>query len=55
MAEAPFSRRQGYAGRAQEITIWEDAPESLRYFVLEAAREGGPQTKHHATDRLQRS
>ena len=34
MAEAPFSRRHGYSGQAQEITIWEDAPESLRSFVF---------------------
>lgn len=30
----PFSKRHGYRS-AKEITIWEDAPRSLRYFVLE--------------------
>jgi hypothetical protein len=41
MAEAPFSRRHGYSGQAQEITIWEDAPESLRSFVLSRAEDLG--------------
>jgi hypothetical protein len=39
MTETPFTRRQGCIGWAKEITIWEEAPESLRYFVLEAATE----------------
>jgi hypothetical protein len=37
----PFSMRHGYAGRCTEITIREDAPYNLRYFVLESARELG--------------
>ena len=41
MAEAPFSRRHGYSGQAQEITIREDAPESLRAFVLSRAEHLG--------------
>ena len=41
MAEAPFSRRHGYSEQAQEITIWEDAPESLRSFVLSRAEHLG--------------
>src|SRR5487761_585668 len=35
----PFSKRQGYTGQPKEITTREEAPENLRYFVLEAARE----------------
>jgi hypothetical protein len=41
MAEAPFSRRHGYSGQVQEITIREDAPESLRFFVLSLAERLG--------------
>ena len=36
--EQPFSKRNRL-GRAKEITIREDAPESLRYFVLDMARQ----------------
>ena len=39
MSDTPFSKRHGYTGRAKEITIHEDAPESLRFVVLETARE----------------
>ena len=35
----PFSKRNRYASISKEITIWEDAPETLRYFVLDKARE----------------
>jgi hypothetical protein len=41
MAGTPFSRRHGYVGQAKEITIREEAPESLRYCVLRAASEAG--------------
>jgi len=34
-----FSSRHRYAGQAKEITIRDDAPENLRFFVLETARE----------------
>lgn len=39
-----FSRRHGYFGRAKEITVREEAPENLRYVVLQTARdlEWGP-------------
>ena len=39
MAEEPFSKRHKYRGPAPEITIREDAPESLRVMVLETSRE----------------
>jgi hypothetical protein len=35
-----FSKRHGF-GRAKEIIIREDAPENLRYFVIETARSLG--------------
>jgi hypothetical protein len=35
----PFSSRHSYSGGAKEITVREDAPEDLRYFVLETARD----------------
>lgn len=40
----PFSKRHGYRSAPKEITIWEDAPESLRHFVLEqlTSAECGP-------------
>ena len=41
MSQSPFSRRHGYTGQPQEITIREDAPESLRFFVLNKAEELG--------------
>ena len=37
----PFSKRHGYSGQPREITIREDAPESLRHFVLDKAVELG--------------
>jgi hypothetical protein len=37
----PFSKRFGYRSQPKEITVWEDAPESLRHFVLNTARELG--------------
>jgi AbiJ N-terminal domain 4 len=36
-----FSRRYGYAGQPQEITVREEAPEKLRFFVLNEATERG--------------
>jgi len=33
--EQPFSKRNRYSGDAKEITIWEDAPQNLRYAVLQ--------------------
>lgn len=38
MCDEPFSRRHHYVPDAAEITIREDAPESLRVAVLEVAR-----------------
>ncbi len=29
-----FSKRHGYVSEPKEITVWDDAPESLRHFVL---------------------
>lgn len=37
--DQPFSKRQGYIGQTHEIAFREDAPDNLRYFVLETARE----------------
>jgi hypothetical protein len=34
-----FSSRHSYAGAAKEITVREDAPENLRFVVMETARE----------------
>jgi hypothetical protein len=39
--EQSFSKRHRYSGAAKEITIREDAPESLRYVVLQTAVELG--------------
>jgi hypothetical protein len=36
-----FSKRQGYRSQPKEIIVWEDAPESLRHFVLETAVQLG--------------
>lgn len=36
-----FSERYGYSSKSKEITTREGAPESLRYFVLETARDVG--------------
>src|SRR5580704_11868224 len=41
MSQGSFSRRQGYTGQPQPITVREDAPKNLRYFVLETTRELG--------------
>jgi hypothetical protein len=38
-AKKPFSKRYGYKSKPKEITVWEDAPENLRHFVLETAVE----------------
>jgi AbiJ N-terminal domain 4 len=35
----PFSKRYGYRSQPREIAIRDDAPENLRHFVLETARE----------------
>src|SRR5208283_4478311 len=37
----PFSRRHGYVGRSDDITIREGAPEGFRYLVAETARDVG--------------
>jgi hypothetical protein len=37
----PFSKRHGYRTQPKQITVWEGAPENLRHFVLETAREMG--------------
>ena len=37
----PFSKRDGYRSQSKEISVWEDAPESLRHFVLGTAVEMG--------------
>jgi hypothetical protein len=37
--EQPFSKRNRYSGAPKEITIREDAPEGLRFFVLQTARD----------------
>jgi hypothetical protein len=37
MSRDSFSKRYGYTGQSIEISIWEDAPESLRFAVLETA------------------
>ncbi len=34
-----FSKRYGYRTQPREITVWEDAPEALRHFVLSTAIE----------------
>ena len=39
--EQPFSKRNRYSGGAKEITIREDAPENLRYVVLQTAVDLG--------------
>lgn len=39
--EQPFSKRNQYAGAAKEITIREDAPQNLRYFLLQIAVDLG--------------
>lgn len=35
----PFSKRFGYHSPPKDIAVWEDAPESLRHFVLDTAVE----------------
>jgi hypothetical protein len=37
----PFSKRQGYRSQPKEIAVREGAPENLRQFVLDAARDLG--------------
>ena len=37
----PFSKRSGYSGAPKEITVREDAPQKLRYFLRERALELG--------------
>ena len=37
----PFSKRYGYRSQPKEITVWEDAPENLRHFVLDTAGKVG--------------
>jgi hypothetical protein len=37
----PFSKRYGYRAQPKEITVREDAPESLRHFTLSTAMELG--------------
>ncbi len=37
----PFSKRQGFRGNPKEITVREDAPDALRYFVLQTAIDLG--------------
>jgi hypothetical protein len=39
--ENSFSKRNRYSGPVKEITIREDAPRNLRYFVLQASRDLG--------------
>ena len=39
MANTPFSRRYGYTDSSRAITIREDAPGNLRWFVLQTALE----------------
>jgi hypothetical protein len=41
MPPSPFSKRHGYTGQPKEIAIQEDAPETLRRFVLQTADESG--------------
>jgi hypothetical protein len=38
--QQPFSKRNRFT-KPKEITIREDAPESLRYFILDTVRELG--------------
>ena len=40
-SEAPFSRRHGYRAPDREITVREDAPDGLRFAVLQIARDIG--------------
>ena len=37
----PFSKRHGFRVSPKEITVREDAPDSLRYFVLQTAVDLG--------------
>lgn len=41
MSDTSFSKRHGFAGNAKEITIREDAPERLRYVILDLATRLG--------------
>jgi hypothetical protein len=40
-ARKSFSKRHGHRPQPKEISVWEGAPENLRHFVLETAREMG--------------
>jgi hypothetical protein len=37
----PFSKRHGFGSGPKEITVREDAPEPLRYFVVQTAIDLG--------------
>lgn len=37
----PFSKRHGFRSGAKEITVREDAPDELRYFVVQTAMNSG--------------
>ena len=37
----PFSKRHGFRGSPKEITVREDSPEAMRYFVLQTAVDLG--------------
>ena len=40
----PFSKRHGFRSAPKEITVREDAPDPLRYFVMQTAIDlGGAQ------------
>src|SRR5271169_2574932 len=39
--EQPFSKRNRFSGGPKEITIREDSPQNLRYFVLQTASDLG--------------
>lgn len=41
MSDTTFSKRHGFIGSAKEITIREDAPERLRYVILDLATRLG--------------
>jgi AbiJ N-terminal domain 4 len=56
MERPPFSKRHNYRGPAPDITIREDAPESLRFTMLEAARavDWGPSSLRDVVCRILR-
>src|SRR5574338_667404 len=51
-----FSKRNRYSGIGKKIAIWEDAPEGLRFAVLETAREldWGPSSLWNIVSRVLR-